>query len=274
MTAVSTPDSNQSEAFVATVALFMIFGSSGREDKVFLRLPSIWRELWTELADVMKEQMDSADRDAIRVFRDTVRAKRDRDEEDGVVLTKAFRKRANQTPNDTSDESGSDKAAKSLFTKQMLQNIWQQKVSTYSYQKILQFRMQLPMWNFKEDVLTAIERHQVVIICGETGCGKSTQVPAFILEHQLSQGNPCKIYCTEPRRISAISLARRVSEELGERKNDFGTSRSLVGFAIRLESNTSKETRLIYATTGIGSSHFHAFANYPFFKFEDLLTLQ
>lgn len=81
--------------------------------------------------------------------------------------------------------------------------------------------------------------------------GKSTQVPAFILEHQLSQGKPCKIYCTEPRRISAISLARRVSEELGERKNDLGTSRSLIGYAIRLESNTSKETRLVYATTGI-----------------------
>jgi len=71
------------------------------------------------------------------------------------------------------------------------------------------------------------------------------------LEDQLARGRPCKIYCTEPRRISAISLARRVSEELGERKNDLGTSRSLVGYAIRLESNTSKETRLVYATTGI-----------------------
>ena len=81
--------------------------------------------------------------------------------------------------------------------------------------------------------------------------GKSTQVPAFILEHQLSQGKPCKIYCTEPRRISAISLARRVSEELGERKIELGSFRSLVGYAIRLESNTSKETRLVYATTGI-----------------------
>jgi ATP-dependent RNA helicase DHX29 len=67
----------------------------------------------------------------------------------------------------------------------------------------------------------------------------------------LSKGKPCKIYCTEPRRISAISLAKRVSEELGERKNDVGTPRSLIGYAIRLESNTSRETRLVYATTGI-----------------------
>ena len=71
------------------------------------------------------------------------------------------------------------------------------------------------------------------------------------MEHELSQGKPCKVYCTEPRRISAISLARRVSDELGEHKNDLGSSRSLVGYAIRLESNTSKETRLVYATTGI-----------------------
>lgn len=81
--------------------------------------------------------------------------------------------------------------------------------------------------------------------------GKSTQVPSYILEHELSKGKPCKIYCTEPRRISAISLARRVSEELGERRNDLGSARSLVGYAIRLESNTSKENRLVFATTGI-----------------------
>ncbi len=81
--------------------------------------------------------------------------------------------------------------------------------------------------------------------------GKSTQVPSFLLEHELLRGKPCKIYCTEPRRISAISLARRVSEELGEGRGDLGTSRSLVGFSIRLEAKTSRETRLVYATTGI-----------------------
>jgi len=76
-------------------------------------------------------------------------------------------------------------------------------------------------------------------------------VPAYILERELSSGRSCKIYCTEPRRISAISLVRRVSEELGERKGDVGTFRSLVGFAIRLESQITAQTRLVYATTGI-----------------------
>jgi ATP-dependent RNA helicase DHX29 len=104
---------------------------------------------------------------------------------------------------------------------------------------------------FQSEVLEAVERSQVIIVCGETGCGKSTQVPAFILEHELSHGRLCKIYCTEPRRISAISLARRVSEELGERKNDLGTPRSMVGYAIRLENRITSQTRLVYATTGI-----------------------
>lgn len=81
--------------------------------------------------------------------------------------------------------------------------------------------------------------------------GKSTQVPSFILENELSNGRNCMIYCTEPRRISAISLARRVSQELGENKSELGTASSLIGYSIRLESKTSKETRLVYATTGI-----------------------
>lgn len=81
--------------------------------------------------------------------------------------------------------------------------------------------------------------------------GKSTQVPSFILEDQLSQGKHCKIYCTEPRRISAISLAQRVSRELGDHPGAVGTQSSLVGYSIRLESNTSRNTRLAFVTNGI-----------------------
>ncbi|EKD13893.1 uncharacterized protein L3040_005494 [Drepanopeziza brunnea f. sp. 'multigermtubi'] len=251
MISVSTPDSKQSEAYIATVALFLLFSSSAKEDKVFLRLPPAWRDLWTEFAETKKEKADETDRANIRVFRDMVREKRDQELEDGVLIQGAFRNRNASRAPENSDDSGTDKSNKSLFEPEAYKRIWYEKSNTQSYQFMLNSRMQLPMWGFKNEVLAAIDREQVVIICGETGCGKSTQVPSFILEHQLSQGKPCKIYCTEPRRISAISLARRVSEELGERKNDLGTSRSLVGYAIRLESNTSKETRLVYATTGI-----------------------
>ena len=88
--------------------------------------------------------------------------------------------------------------------------------------------------------------------CSDIACsGKSTQVPAFILEDQLLKGQHCKIYCTEPRRISAISLAQRVSRELGEPAGVVGTGNSLVGYAIRLESNINRRTRLAYVTNGI-----------------------
>jgi ATP-dependent RNA helicase DHX29 len=81
--------------------------------------------------------------------------------------------------------------------------------------------------------------------------GKSTQVPSFILEDQLLRGRHCKIYCTEPRRISAISLAQRVSRELGDLPGAVGTPSSLVGYSIRLDSNTSRNTRLAFVTNGI-----------------------
>lgn len=71
----------------------------------------------------------------------------------------------------------------------------------------------------------------------------------MILESELAQGRPVKIFCTEPRRISAISLAQRVSEELGEPANALGGPSSLVGYNIRLEAKVSSSTRLTYATT-------------------------
>jgi ATP-dependent RNA helicase DHX29 len=113
-----------------------------------------------------------------------------------------------------------------------------------------------------------LETSQVLVLSGETGwlvlsensdismtdlldSGKSTQVPAFILEDQLSRGKPCRVYCAEPRRISAISLAHRVSQELGDSPGAVGTPASLVGYSIRLESSISRNTRLAYITYGI-----------------------
>lgn len=249
MTEIATPDEKQSEAFIATAALFLAFGSSAKDEKVSLKLPPQWRDLWNEYAEAKKTNADAQDRAAIKELRDLVRKRRDQEEEDGVLIQGAFRGRNN-------GRNGGD-SADILAEKRMsgdpeyYQNIWHKKSSTPRYQKMLQSRMQLPMWNFRQQVVDAVDREQVVIVCGETGCGKSTQVPSFLLEHQLSLGKPCKLYCTEPRRISAISLARRVSEELGENKNDIGTTRSLVGYSIRLEANVSKETRLVFATTGI-----------------------
>lgn len=137
MVSVSTPDSKQSEAYVATVALFLLFSSSAKEDKVFLRLPPTWRDLWTEFAETKKEKADEADRLSIRVFRDMVREKRDQELEDGVLIQGAFRNRNTPRALDNGDESGPDKASKGLLEPQAYQRIWNDKCNTQSYQMML-----------------------------------------------------------------------------------------------------------------------------------------
>ncbi|KAL1837899.1 hypothetical protein VTJ49DRAFT_3266 [Mycothermus thermophilus] len=249
MISIATPDPKQSEAFVATTALYCIFGSSAKEEKVGMRLPPVWKDLWDEYAKARKNKAEEADRNILRHLRDLVRKRIDQELEEGVII-QGFKGRG-ASRNQTDSESDHERAKRDPYGPEYYQNIWHRKSSSPKFQRMLESRMQLPMWQFRQQVVDAVDQNQVVIICGETGCGKSTQVPSFLLEHQLVQGKPCKIYCTEPRRISAISLARRVSEELGENRGDLGTNRSLVGYSIRLEANTSKETRLVYATTGI-----------------------
>ncbi len=134
--------------------------------------------------------------------------------------------------------------------------------------KVQSQRNKLPIAQFRNAILGTLETSQVLVLSGETGwlvliensdvsmtglfdSGKSTQVPAFILEDQLSRGKACKVYCAEPRRISAISLAHRVSQELGDSPGAVGTPASLVGYSIRLENNVSRNTRLAYITYGI-----------------------
>lgn len=249
MVSISCPTAAQSEAFISTVALFLVFASPSKEEKAHLRLPPTWRDLWKEMSQMKKEQDDAKERQVLRELRDMV----------------AEHESLGQNVSEEEKDSGSgvskreDAAAKSqdsasgvtVTPSGGIQAIWTSKMSSHTYQQMLTSRKRLPIWKFKDELLAAIISHQVVIICGETGCGKSTQVPAFIVEHELSNGRPCKVYCTEPRRISAISLARRVSEELGEAKGEVGTPRSLVGYAIRLESQMTTQTRLVYATTGI-----------------------
>jgi ATP-dependent RNA helicase DHX29 len=137
MISVSTPDSKQSEAYVATIALFLLFGSSAKEDKVFLRLPATWRDLWTELAEARKEKADEADRTTIKKFRDMVREKRDQELEDGVLIQGAFRGRNAVRPMENGDDSGTDKSSRAILAPEAYQQIWLEKCSTQSYRMMM-----------------------------------------------------------------------------------------------------------------------------------------
>ncbi|XP_054809447.1 DExH-box ATP-dependent RNA helicase DExH5, mitochondrial isoform X2 [Prosopis cineraria] len=112
---------------------------------------------------------------------------------------------------------------------------------------MLEFRRSLPAYKEKEAILSAISSNQVVIISGETGCGKTTQIPQFILESEIDsvRGALCNVICTQPRRISAMSVSERVAFERGEK---LGES---VGYKVRLEGMKGRNTHLLFCTTGI-----------------------
>nr|XP_019548139.2 putative ATP-dependent RNA helicase DHX57 [Aedes albopictus] len=121
-----------------------------------------------------------------------------------------------------------------------------------AYKDMLRHRKQLPAWSMMSDIIEAMESHSVLVISGETGCGKSTQVPQFILDNWLFQSSKLdgkvphvEIICTQPRRISAIGVAERVAEERVEKVGN------TVGYQIRLENKISSSTRLTFCTTGI-----------------------
>ncbi|CAK0869243.1 unnamed protein product, partial [Prorocentrum cordatum] len=114
-------------------------------------------------------------------------------------------------------------------------------------QALRRARAALPAAGARGRLLEALELSQVVIVVGETGSGKTTQCPNFILEAaaEAGRGGEVAVVCTQPRRIAAVSVAERVAEERGEQ-----TGRN-VGYAVRLDSKTSRETRLLFCTTGV-----------------------
>ena len=101
---------------------------------------------------------------------------------------------------------------------------------------------ELPIVAHREEIVEAIRSSQVVVIAGDTGSGKTTQLPKMCLE--AGRGRRKRIGCTQPRRIAAISVAERVAEELGDQAG-------LVGYKIRFKDQTSRNTRLKFMTDGI-----------------------
>src|SRR6476661_465923 len=99
---------------------------------------------------------------------------------------------------------------------------------------------QLPVTQRREDIAAAIRDHQVVIVAGETGSGKTTQLPKICLELGRQM-----IGHTQPRRIAARSVAERIAEELGTQLGE------LVGYQVRFTDRTSKASRLKLMTDGI-----------------------
>lgn len=118
------------------------------------------------------------------------------------------------------------------------------------YKEMLKFRERLPAYSKKEELVELVNSHRVLVVSGETGCGKTTQVTQFILDDHIDRdlGSTCRVVCTQPRRISAISVAERVA---AERAESVGNGKSC-GYQIRLQSRLPRrQGSILYCTTGI-----------------------
>ncbi|KAJ1554551.1 putative pre-mRNA-splicing factor ATP-dependent RNA helicase dhx16, partial [Nowakowskiella sp. JEL0078] len=109
---------------------------------------------------------------------------------------------------------------------------------------IQEVRRSLPVFTFRDDLLKAIEEYNVLVVIAETGSGKTTQIPQYLVEAGYCKDGR-KVGCTQPRRVAAMSVAARVAEERGTK---LGME---VGYSIRFEDCTSEKTILKYMTDGM-----------------------
>ncbi|SCU90189.1 LAMI_0E00980g1_1 [Lachancea mirantina] len=136
---------------------------------------------------------------------------------------------------DESDEHSDDDIVERIQNKHRLKEC---------SRSLLKLRQTLPVYKSREAILGHINKNSVTILIGETGSGKSTQIPQFLLD-QLGNGNKKKIAVTQPRRVAAINLASRVAQEHGCRLGD------RVGYSVRFDNKSGSRTRLKYLTDGM-----------------------
>uniref|UniRef100_A0A8D3AHL2 RNA helicase n=1 Tax=Scophthalmus maximus TaxID=52904 RepID=A0A8D3AHL2_SCOMX len=107
------------------------------------------------------------------------------------------------------------------------------------------FRRSLPAHGSQEEIVQLLRANRVVLVVGETGSGKTTQIPQFLLDDCSASGDACRIFCTQPRRLAVIAVAERVATERGESVGQ------TVGYHIRLESRFSPRTLLTFCTSEV-----------------------
>eukprot|EP01116_Phalansterium_solitarium_P017382 TRINITY_DN4265_c0_g1_i1.p1 TRINITY_DN4265_c0_g1~~TRINITY_DN4265_c0_g1_i1.p1 ORF type:complete len:701 (+),score=266.70 TRINITY_DN4265_c0_g1_i1:75-2177(+) len=123
-------------------------------------------------------------------------------------------------------------------------NPWNGKPYSQRYYDILEKRKKLPVWEQKEQFLELMRNNQVIVFVGETGSGKTTQIPQFMCDYGFLK-NKQMVGCTQPRRVAAMSVSKRVADEMDVELGD------TVGYSIRFEDNTSPRTMLKYLTDGM-----------------------
>lgn len=183
------------------------------------------------LSDVMEHLVDLAPNTVARAVQQTERAR------PRAARTQRARPLARQAAVDASLRAARD--------------AWH--ASPTFLEQVRPVREALPAHAAREMVLASVRQHRVVLIAGETGCGKTTQVPQFLLDDAIEQGcgSMCSIVVTQPRRVSAMGVAARVAAERGESLDGAVSDDAVVGYAIRGERRASRACRLLFTTTGV-----------------------
>uniref|UniRef100_L7M762 RNA helicase n=2 Tax=Rhipicephalus TaxID=426455 RepID=L7M762_RHIPC len=113
------------------------------------------------------------------------------------------------------------------------------------YYELFRKRIALPVWEYRDKFFEYLNNHQILVLVGETGSGKTTQIPQWCVELLRQKGGRRGVACTQPRRVAAMSVAARVAEEM-----DVAIGQE-VGYSIRFEDCSSPKTLLKYMTDGM-----------------------
>lgn len=138
---------------------------------------------------------------------------------------------------------GNSGTGASGFWKPSANNANDVRLSAAVSSRIHQSRHLLPITKHRHQILFAVENYDVVIIVGETGSGKSTQIPQFLVQEGGWAANDFQVVITQPRRVAATELAKRVALEMG--------SDRLVGHSVRFDCSVYPETKIVYCTDGM-----------------------
>ena len=132
-------------------------------------------------------------------------------------------------------------------TDQEIKQAWDTRQASTAQQKMCAARSKLPAWKKQSEIIEAVTSHQVTIVTGDTGSGKSTQSVQYILDDAIQQnkGSSVSIICTQPRRVAALALSDRVAAERCSTEGDE------VGYIIKGDSKVSSKTKITFMTTGV-----------------------
>ena len=169
------------------------------------------------------------------------------------IVSSTLTLQVSSTPSDPVEQQphrtvrGDRPQRKDLRSSAAILKSWEVRQQSGPQIKMQTIRQKLPAWHKQASIVEMVSNHQVTLITGETGSGKSTQAIQFVLDNAIQQlrGSSTNLICTQPRRVAALSLSERVSAERCSTEGDE------VGYNIRGDSKLSSSTKITFMTTGV-----------------------